>query len=161
MDYELSTWVLGALDRERAEAHWALRDGWVIDEEGALLLRSQLGSYNHEQGPDLTGFEATHNHIHIDLETPREPVGRLMLWAEAVEVLYEGLRGATEAAGGRRCVGIAGLGGIGEGATVRWHLDRGVRWLSEDLEGFELDAVLVIGSEDLDPGSLAIATVAP
>ncbi len=65
MAAELSAWALGSLGGHAATHSAQLHDGWELDPEGALLLRSQIGSCSRTAGMDLTGFEALHNHLHI------------------------------------------------------------------------------------------------
>lgn len=150
---EVTAWALASLAAGEAGASSTLREGWTIDEDGALLLRSALGGLARPADMDLTGFEATHNHVHLD-PTGDEDGERARIWSDALGLLYAGLQSATAAVGGRRCVGIASLGGVGRGATVRWHLDRDEPWASHDLDGYESEAVLVMASEDVKLGRL-------
>jgi hypothetical protein len=155
--HQLSARALGQRATVASSGFEVLAAGWVLADDEALLLKSQLGTFTRPEDMDLTGFEATHNHIHLDPDEP-DPSERLRLWASTLALLYDGLRGATAAANVRRCIGIASLGEAGQGATVRWHLDRGERWLSDDLESFAHEAVLVIASEDLADEQLTWAS---
>ena len=78
--HELNARALGELGPETASSSSALAGGWVINDDGALLLKSQLGTFDRPADMDLTGFEATHNHIHLDPQTSQASE-RIDLWA--------------------------------------------------------------------------------
>lgn len=86
------------------------------------------------QFDDLTGVECFVNHLHF------QSLARALTTAEKIRrTLEESFSGAFQ-------IIVAGRSGD---FTVRFHKKRaGESWLSEDLEGYEEEAVLLLGSDD-------------
>jgi hypothetical protein len=129
-----------------------LADGWHFDEDGAFLLRSQTVGSPRSADMDLTGWEAFQNHVHIpqdDLETGNDD-WEVLLWARAVAFACQGLRSASGELTGEECLALVALGSWQDGATVRFHLDRGPPgWAADDLEDYEGEAVAVLSSAEI------------
>jgi hypothetical protein len=127
-----------------------LADGWRFDEDGAFLLRSQTVGHPRPSDMDLTGWEAFQTHIHVpqdDLDPADENWAR-HLWWRAMAFACHGLRSAAKRLEGRECLAIVGLGSWQDGATVRFHLERGAPWVADNLEGYD-SAIAVISSTDI------------
>lgn len=129
-----------------------LAEGWRFDEDGAFLLRSQMVGQLRPADMDLTGWEAFQTHIHV----PQTGLDRadedwaVRLWGRAMAFACHGLRSARPDLKDLECLAIVGLGSWQDGATVRFHLDRGApSWIAEDLESYETEAIAVISSSEV------------
>jgi hypothetical protein len=156
---EVSIWTLMQLvDWEAAMTRPELRAGWSVRDDGALVLGSASGREARGEDVDLTGFEASETHIHLDPDPSEDEVAtRLSLWRDAVALAVAGLISARDRVEGQ-VLGLVSLGGPGQGAVVRWHRQRvDEDWVVDDLEGYAAEAVLVLSTADLDGGSLRLA----
>jgi hypothetical protein len=129
-----------------------LAEGWSFDEDGALLLRSQRVGSPRQPDMDLTGWEASWNHVHVpqdDLDAADED-WRVRLWSRAIAFACQGLRSASGELTDEECLAVVALGSWRDGATVRFHLDRGSPgWAADDLEGYQSEAVAVLSSSEI------------
>lgn len=129
-----------------------LATGWRFDEEGALLLRSVTVVAPRPADLDLTGWEAFQTHVHIpqgDLDHVDADWAK-RLWSRSFAFASQGLRSAVGELNDLDCLAIVGLGSWQDGATVRFHLDRGSPgWVTEDLELYETEAIAVLSSAEV------------
>lgn len=130
----------------------ALVAGWFFDEDGALLLRSQSVGSPRRPDMDLTGWEAFWNHVHVpqdDLDAADED-WPARLWSRAIAFACQGLRSASGELTDEEFLAVVALGSWRDGATVRFHLDRGSPgWAADDLEGYQAEAVAVLSSSEI------------
>jgi hypothetical protein len=60
------------------------------------------------------------------------------------------LRSASGELTDEECLAVVALGSWRDGATVRFHLDRGSPgWAADDLEGYQSEAVAVLSSSEI------------
>jgi hypothetical protein len=132
-------------DGELAEPLAAILSDGLI-ERGDCIVLARFGG-PPGQPPNLrrpvsdeTGFEALHNHLHIEDELPP-------LQATPAETLRQAARYVSslaallEAEYPQRRFRI--IVGVGDSCVVRFHTDRpDSPWLADDIEGYEHEAVL-------------------
>lgn len=105
-----------------------------------LLLEEEYERNRHARisdFPDRTGFECFINHVHLPFAGTRESLARCLEYAAALQHAV-----ASVAKGGHRVRVVVGIGDCD--CVVRFHLIRpGETWLSENLEDYESEAMLV------------------
>jgi hypothetical protein len=126
------------------------KQGWRLDENGALVLMSAGPLYAAEGTfPNLTSYEAAANLIHVDAELAgRHGLDRPAQLGQAL--LFARMMIASASSDfGRRCVGIVAVGTRATGITVRLHQSRADEsWLVDDLEEYQQEALAVLLPED-------------
>lgn len=124
----------------------------VVERDGCWLLAetSESGTSTPRAAfPDSTGYEAFMNHIHIEDVLELEPE-RDQGWLLRQGVMYARvLRDLLAPLGVFRIVVAAQMGASG-GCGVRFYRRRrGEVWLTDDLEQYREDAILVIDTPEL------------
>lgn len=131
------------------ELHELLSPG-LVDRDGALLLRTADAANRHldaEFFPDLTGYEAFVNHFHVDAAA--DGLDDLRIAFVAANEIRRQIRVTDRPELPVRLIISRNLSGPPLSSTVRFHrLRPGEMWLSEDLDGYEDEAV---GFLDVDP----------
>ena len=111
--------------------------------EGSVLLRDEYQKAQHVNSsdfPDRTAFECFVNHVHLPYDGTRGSLQSCLHYATAVR------KALTEFGADRRFLVIMSLSA--DGCVVRFHQCRPKEsWLSEDLEGYAEEAVLVLPVE--------------
>jgi len=116
----------------------------VVERRGFVLLKAEMnsaGAYNPRPHFDETGYECLVNHIHIDPKKPDDTsqLDQGLTYADRLaEVLQtSGYRGPFRI--------ILSYGLEDKVCTVRFHRVReGQSWLSDNLEGYKMEGILVI-----------------
>jgi hypothetical protein len=108
--------------------------------DGSVLLKHEYERAAHvktEDFPDRTGYECFVNHVHLPFNGTRESLLSCLGYAVALQ------RGLVRSATERRFQVIVSV--AEDDCTVRFHEVRpGENWLSEDLEGFAEEAIVVL-----------------
>jgi len=110
----------------------------VVD--GSVLLKDEYERAGHVKTtdfPDRTGFECFVNHVHLPFSGTSDSLLSCLGYAVALQ------RGIARLAGKRRFQVIVSV--AEDGCTVRFHEVRpGENWVSEDLEGYAEEAILLV-----------------
>jgi len=110
----------------------------------SVLMRDQYESSSHlkpSEFQDLTGYECLLNHVHLPYDGSRESLISCLCYATA---LQERLSGFEQ---GRQFLVIVTFSA--DGCVVRFHQRRpNETWLTDDLEGYREEAVLVLCTDD-------------
>src|SRR5262249_229298 len=115
----------------------------VID--GAVLLKTQedvAKSIKPDNFPDLTGYECFVNHVHIEDYLSDAELGSNALLNQGVLFANKIVEELSSSFPGKQFKVIVATNE--SGCTVRFHLIRsGENWLSDDLENYGQEAILV------------------
>jgi len=107
---------------------------------GSVLLKQEYERAAHVKTtdfPDRTGYECFVNHVHLPFNGTRESLLSCLGYAVSLQ------RELVPLANERRFQVIVSV--AEDGCTVRFHEVRpGQNWLSEDIEGFAEEAIVVL-----------------
>jgi hypothetical protein len=131
---------------QRADLHWPLGAKATTGEppilefvQGCVLLKTEYELNKHvklAEFPDKTGLECFINHVHFRFTGTNESLTSCLEYAAALQAVL------ASAAQDRRFRVIVGIND--NDCVVRFHQIRpGESWISEDLEGYKSEAVLV------------------
>jgi hypothetical protein len=125
----------------------------VLAEDCVLLKRDYEGNQHVKitDFPDKTGFECFLNHVHFPLTKTKDSLLSRLRYADS---LREALMPLAQ---GRRFRVILSISEDDRSptftCTVRFHrIRQGEDWISEDLEAYKLEAILVFDVPELVPG---------
>jgi len=116
----------------------------LVERDGALLLRqaddANAAHTKRDRFPDLTGYEAFINHFHLDRRD--DTLADLQMALGAVDEIRRQLQELPNTQPVRIIIS-RNLSGEYISSSVRFHLVRSNEhsWLSDDLEGYESEAV--------------------
>jgi len=115
----------------------------LVEVGGSVLIKREFDRNKHLKlagFQDRTGYEAFVNHVHFPLDDHRESLLKCLTYASNLQ------RELTAISAGRRFLII--LSAEGTNSTVRFHQVRpNENWLSDDLEGYKEEAILLLPVE--------------
>lgn len=111
-----------------------------VDVQGSVLIKRQFDRSKHIEltgFQDRTGYEAFINHVHFPLDDDRESLLKCLSYASNLQ------RELTAISAGRRFLIV--FSAEGKNCVIRFYQVRpNENWLSDDLEGYEEEAILVL-----------------
>jgi hypothetical protein len=115
----------------------------LVEVQGSVLIKSEFDLNKHIKltgFQDRTGYEASVNHVHFPLDDHRESLLKCLSYANNLQ------KELTAISAGRRFLIL--LSAEGKNCVVSFHqIRQNEKWISDDLEGFKEEAVLLLPVE--------------